>query len=88
MPSARSSDRSTCFTRRTAVNEKNTRPEEGQDRTDPSIDTTTPATEPDLLAEVEASDNAVIAALPNVERAAFKRELTSALSRATWGPPT
>ena len=26
----------------------------------------------------------MIAALPNVERAAFKRELMSALSRATW----
>jgi hypothetical protein len=53
----------------------------GQD-TDPS--TTNPATEPDLLEEVAELDASVIKALPNVERAAFKRELMSALSRATW----
>jgi hypothetical protein len=64
---------------------KNTTPGVPGQEIDPSV-TTNPATEPegDLLAEVEASDNAVIASLPNVERAAFKRELMSALSRATW----
>jgi hypothetical protein len=67
------------------MNEKNTPGVPGQE-IDPSAENTNPATEPegDLLAEIEASDNAVIASLPNVERAAFKRELMSALSRATW----
>lgn len=39
--------------------------------------------ERDLLAEVEASDNAVIAALPGVEHAAARRVLASSLRRAT-----
>jgi hypothetical protein len=39
--------------------------------------------ERDLLAELEASDIAVIAALPTVEHAAAKRVLVSALRRAT-----
>lgn len=67
------------------MNENRTPGIPGQD-TDPSTENTTanPATEPDLLEEVAELDASVIASLPNVERAAFKRELMSALSRATW----
>lgn len=43
-----------------------------------------PRGEGDLLAEVEATNNEVIAALPGVERASFQRELVSSLQRATW----
>ena len=64
---------------------KNTTPGVPGQEIDPSVTTNTAKPdEGDLLAEVEASDNAVIAALPRVEHTAFKRELTSALSRATW----
>jgi hypothetical protein len=43
-----------------------------------------PAGERDLLAEVAETDASVIDAMPRVERAAFRRELLSAIRRATW----
>jgi len=47
--------------------------------TDPST-----TTERDLLAEVAETDASMIEAMPAVERAAFRRELLSAIRRATW----
>jgi hypothetical protein len=56
----------------------------GQD-TDPSVNpTTTKPAESDLLEETAKADASVIEAMPAVERAAFRRELLSAIRRATW----
>ncbi|HZF48700.1 MAG TPA: hypothetical protein VE093_08630 [Polyangiaceae bacterium] len=63
------------------MNEKTTRPDMGQDPTDPSI--TTKPTERDLIAEVQETLAEVDAAMPRVERAAHVRELVSSLERAT-----
>jgi hypothetical protein len=64
------------------LSEKNTPGVPGQD-IDPSI-TTNPATQPDILEEIAKVDASVIEAMPAVERSAFRRELLSAIRRATW----
>ncbi|MCK6589422.1 MAG: hypothetical protein L6Q76_17780, partial [Polyangiaceae bacterium] len=67
------------------MSNQNTRPDMGQDPTDPSI--TNPATKsegPCIIAEVEAIEREVDKAMPRVERAAYTRELKAALRRAAW----
>ena len=62
---------------------KNTTPGVPGQESDPSINPN-PAAEPDLLEEIAKVDASVIEAMPRVERAAFRRELLSAIRRATW----
>lgn len=62
---------------------KNTTPGVPGQEIDPSINPN-PAAKPDLLEEIAKVDASAIEAMPRVERAAFRRELLSAIRRATW----
>ena len=68
------------------MSEKNTPGVPGQDPTSApnNPNTIKPAAEPDLLEEIAKVDASVIEAMPAVQRAAFRRELLSAIRRATW----
>jgi hypothetical protein len=65
------------------MSDQNTRPDVGQDRTDPSIDPTTATpSEGDILTEVAALDESAVAPIPNVERDAQRTEMMSHLRGA------